>query len=75
MFTDRHIVDDFIVPFDWPRWVGLDPGIRTFGILWIAVGPDKAAYIYREMYLAKIQATAQGYNKALWMIVVDREEK
>jgi len=50
-FKDKHIVEDFPIPYDWPRWVGLDPGIRTFGILWITVGPEGEAYIYREAYL------------------------
>lgn len=45
-----HWIAPFKIPLDWPRWTALDPGIRTFAVLWIAVGPDNKAYAYRELY-------------------------
>lgn len=55
-FTDDHIIEPFPIPIDWPRWCALDPGIRTFAVLWVAIGPE-GAYVYREMY---------AHNVPLW---------
>lgn len=47
---DKHIVKPFKIPWNWPKWNALDPGIRVFGGLWIAISPNNKAYVYREMY-------------------------
>lgn len=46
----KHVIPAFPIPPEWPRWNSIDPGIRTFASLWIAVGPDNHAYAYRELY-------------------------
>lgn len=73
-FQDSNIVDDFTIPYDWPRWQALDPGIRTFAGLWLTISPPQAGkckvYIYREMYehnmplyeVAMVIKTSEGYK-------------
>lgn len=60
--ASRHVVAPFKIPFDWPRWCAIDPGIRTCAVLWIAVGPDGRAYGYRELY---------AHNEPLWNIAIE----
>jgi len=55
----KHIIKSFDIPYDWPKWCAIDPGIRTCAVLWIAVGPDDRAYGYRELYL---------HNEPLWQV-------
>lgn len=57
--SNRHIIKPFRIPYDWPRWCAIDPGIRTCAALWIAVGPDKQAIAYRELY---------AHNEPLWSV-------
>lgn len=49
-FDKSHICKYFKIPEEWPRWCMLDPGWRTFGVLWGTVSPDEHKYIYRELY-------------------------
>lgn len=56
---DKHIIEPFEIPLDWPRWNAIDPGIRTCAALWIAVGPNDRAYAYRELY---------AHNEPLWEV-------
>lgn len=52
----RHLVDDFVPPFDWPRYVGIDFGGVNQSLVWLALdefgtGPKKTPgmyYLYRE---------------------------
>ena len=55
----KHLVRPFKIPYDWPRWCAIDPGIRTCAALWIAVNPDNIAYAYRELY---------AHNEPLWVV-------
>jgi len=51
-FGKQHICEPFPIPQEWPRFMAMDPGFRTFAGLWIAINPDTLrAFIYREMYL------------------------
>ncbi len=47
---DKHVVKPFKIPYNWPRYCAIDPGIRTCAVLWIAVGPNNRAYGYRHIY-------------------------
>jgi hypothetical protein len=49
-FSKLHVVDPFAIPKTWTRYCALDPGWRTFGVLWAAVSPTGQYVIYREMY-------------------------
>jgi PBSX family phage terminase large subunit len=48
---DQHVVDDFVIPPQWTRVIGIDHGYRNPAAwIWGAVDPDGAIYIYREFY-------------------------
>lgn len=55
-----HVIKPFEIPYDWPRWCALDPGIRTFGVLWMTCDKKKF-YIYRELYLKNIPLYEVAY--------------
>lgn len=47
-----HVVDDFDIPADWPRFRGADFGlVNPTCVLWGAIGDDGTLYIYREYYV------------------------
>lgn len=46
-----HTISPFDIPKTWPRYCALDPGIRVFGVLWIAVSPEGEKIAYDELYL------------------------
>jgi phage terminase large subunit len=50
-FSKQHVVEPFKIPNDWTRFMALDPGYRTFAVLWAAVDPGDKIYIYHELYL------------------------
>jgi hypothetical protein len=46
---DIHLVDDFEIPVEWPRYVGIDPGAVHTALIWIAHNPNRNIYYaYRE---------------------------
>jgi phage terminase large subunit len=45
-----HVCEPFKIPKDWTRYCALDPGWRTFGVLWVAVEPSGHYVVYRELY-------------------------
>lgn len=46
-----HVIKPFKVPTAWPRYIGIDHGLRNPSAwIWGAVGPDGEVYIYREFY-------------------------
>ena len=48
---EKHVIEPFEIPDNYLRWQALDPGIRTFAGVWIALSPPPTkAYVYREMY-------------------------
>lgn len=47
----RHTVDPFNIPSDWPWWMGWDPGYdHPTAILWFTVSPNGTIYIADEIY-------------------------
>lgn len=50
-----HVVDPFAIPGHWPRYRGIDFGVRApFCCLWFALDPkDDTLYLYREHYEAE----------------------
>lgn len=44
-----HKVKPFLLPSEWPRWVGVDPGAVNTAKIWMAQDPsEKIFYVYRE---------------------------
>lgn len=50
-FNQKHLTTPFHIPLEWPRYCALDPGIRTFAVLWMAVDPSGHKVLYDELYL------------------------
>lgn len=49
--VQRHVMQPFAVPADWPCAVGLDPGYdHPCAILWLAVAPNGCYYVIDELY-------------------------
>lgn len=47
---DQFLVDDFVIPKEWPRCYGMDVGWNWTAVVWGALNPaDKVLYIYSEM--------------------------
>lgn len=64
-YRDLHVVDDFPVPADWPRFQAWDYGTRNpTAVLWAALDPtDDTLYVYRERYQAG--KTIREHGKAV----------
>jgi hypothetical protein len=70
-FSTDHIIEPFTIPREWTRYCALDPGFRTFAVLWAAVAPDQKYVLYRELYyhgqraldVAEAILAAEGYKK------------
>jgi PBSX family phage terminase large subunit len=47
----KHIIDEFDIPNDWRRIIGVDFGYNNpTAAVWMAISPDDVMYIYREYY-------------------------
>ncbi len=48
---DVHVIPPFDIPKEWPKFRGIDFGHRDpFVCLWMAVGPERELYFYREFW-------------------------
>lgn len=48
---DKHVVEPFPIPKEWPRWRGVDYGYASpYCCLWAALSPSGVYYVYRETY-------------------------
>lgn len=45
-----HIIDPFIIPDNWNRYIALDYGLDMLACLWFAVDTKGKAYVYKELY-------------------------
>src|SRR5512139_186293 len=73
---DMHLIDDFDIPAEWPRYVGVDFGAINTALIWIARNPDKNTFIaYRENMPGEMTTKqhadltlrqASGENVILW---------
>lgn len=60
-----HVVPDFEIPKEWPRYVGTDFGAVNTALLWVVEDPAKGiGYIYRES-LTGGQSTPEHAGDAL----------
>lgn len=63
---DVHVIKPFVIPDNWPRYIGIDHGFRNPSAwIWVAIGPDGEAYAYREYYQSErlIHEIVQGYKE------------
>lgn len=45
-----HVIDPFIIPGHWRRYIALDYGLDMLAAYWIAVDEHQKAYVYKELY-------------------------
>lgn len=45
-----HIIEPFIIPSHWRRYITLDYGLDMLAAYWIAVDTQNKAYVYKELY-------------------------
>ena len=46
--TAKHVISPFEIPGSWRKYRTVDYGLDRLACLWIAVSPDRRAYVYRE---------------------------
>lgn len=51
---DIHIIDPFVIPEHWRRYVTLDYGLDMLAAYWIALSPENVAYVYKERYQSNL---------------------
>ncbi len=47
---DAHVIEPFVIPSDWRRYVSFDYGLDMLACYWIAMDTSGNAYVYRELY-------------------------
>ncbi|OCZ54322.1 phage terminase large subunit [Dehalobacter sp. TeCB1] len=47
---DIHVIDPFVIPDSWRRYLALDYGLDMLAAYWIAVDDHQKAYVYKELY-------------------------
>jgi len=47
---DIHVIDPFVIPEHWKRYVAFDYGLDMFACLWIARDTQGKAYVYKEIH-------------------------
>lgn len=47
---DVHVIEPFVIPSDWNRYIVLDYGLDKFAVLFIAVDRANNAYVYNEIH-------------------------
>lgn len=72
-----HVVEDFPIPANWPRYVGIDFGAVNTALVWIAEDVERDRYVaYRESleggkstdeHAAGALKLAQGENVVQWL--------
>lgn len=60
---NKHVVDAFRVPQEWPRLVSIDPAATgTTAVLWAAVAPNNDIFLYREYYERDLVVSEHAKN-------------
>ena len=47
---DIHVIEPFVIPDHWKRYMALDYGLDMFACLWIARDTKGNAYVYKEVH-------------------------
>lgn len=45
-----HVVEPFVLPKEWKRFISIDYGLDMLACLWIAMDSCGRAYVYKELY-------------------------
>jgi hypothetical protein len=46
--SEKHVIEPFEIPSSWRKYRTIDYGLDRLVCLWIAVSPERRAYVYRE---------------------------
>lgn len=49
-----HVIEPFIIPENWNRYIALDYGLDMFAVIFVAVDDKKKAYVYKEIYKSNL---------------------
>lgn len=47
---DVHVIEPFEIPKNWRRYITIDYGLDMLACYWVALSPERVAYVYRELY-------------------------
>ena len=47
---DIHVIEPFVIPADWRRYIAIDYGLDMLAAYWIAIDTHNKAYIHKELY-------------------------
>ena len=45
-----HVIEPFVIPKDWNRYIAIDYGLDMFAVIFVAVDRENNAYIYNEIH-------------------------
>ncbi len=45
-----HVIEPFVIPEDWRRYITIDYGLDMLAAYWIALDNNNKAYVYKELY-------------------------
>lgn len=51
---DLHVIEPFIIPKEWNRYISLDYGLDMFAVLFHAVDPKGKDHIYKEIHKSNL---------------------
>ena len=61
----KHVIEEFDIPQDWIRIIGVDVGIREpTAAVWIAISPSNEAYVYKTYEAEDPRPKTHGYHIA-----------
>ncbi len=49
-----HVIEPFVIPENWDRYIALDYGLDKFAVLFIARDPKGKAYVYNEIHKSNL---------------------
>lgn len=49
-----HVIEPFIIPDNWDRYIALDYGLDMFAVLFIAIDTKGKAYVYNEIHKSNL---------------------
>ena len=49
-----HVIEPFVIPDTWRRYITLDYGLDMLAAYWIAVDTHEKAYVYKELYQSNL---------------------
>lgn len=47
---DIHVIEPFVIPDEWFRYVSIDYGLDMLAAYWYAIDTQKNVYVYKELY-------------------------